>query len=83
MARFLQIAGLVIGLAALVLQICITIPASAGRSFVSSLVFYLSFFAILTNIGAVIVHASLLSPGCHAWFPAFAGRGCEPAWRLP
>lgn len=46
---------------------------AAGRSFVASLVFYLSFFTILTNIGAVLVHASLLSPGGHAWFPAFAG----------
>ncbi|MGX9572708.1 hypothetical protein [Mesorhizobium sp. f-mel] len=85
MSRFLQISGLVIGLAGLVLQICITIPASmaAGRSFVGSLVFYLSFFTILTNIGAVLVHASLLSPGGHAWFRPLPGRGCEPAWRLP
>ncbi|PAP97729.1 Pr6Pr family membrane protein [Mesorhizobium mediterraneum] len=75
MARLLQIAGLVIGLAGLVLQICITVPASmeAGRSFVGSLVFYFSFFTILTNIGAVLVHVSLLSPGGYAWFPAFAG----------
>ncbi|TIO10365.1 Pr6Pr family membrane protein [Mesorhizobium sp.] len=75
MSRFLQIAGLVIGLAALVLQICITVPASmeAGRSFVGSLVFYFSFFTILTNIGAVLVHVSLLSPSGYAWFPAFAG----------
>ncbi|AZN99463.1 hypothetical protein EJ066_21345 [Mesorhizobium sp. M9A.F.Ca.ET.002.03.1.2] len=75
MSRFLQIAGLVIGLAGLVLQICITVPASmeAGRSFVGSLVFYFSFFTILTNIGAVLVHVSLLSPSGYAWFPAFAG----------
>lgn len=32
-----------------------------------------SFFTILTNIGAVLVHVSLLSPGGYAWFPAFAG----------
>jgi hypothetical protein len=74
-SRFLQIAGLVLGLSALVLQICITVPASmeAGRSFVGSLVFYFSFFTILTNIGAVLVHVSLLSPGGYAWFPVFAG----------
>ncbi len=30
----------------------------AGRSFVGSLVFYFSFFTILTNIGAVLVHVS-------------------------
>jgi hypothetical protein len=76
MGRFLQIAGLVIGLAGLVLQFCITIPASmeAGRSFLGSIVFYFSFFTILTNIGAVLIHASLLSPSGYAWFPAFAGR---------
>ena len=75
MGRFLQIAGLVIGLAGLVLQACITIPASmeAGRSFLGSIVFLFSFFTILTNIGAVLVHTSLLSPSGYAWLPAFAG----------
>ncbi|CCV06569.1 conserved membrane hypothetical protein [Mesorhizobium metallidurans STM 2683] len=75
MGRFLQISGLVIGLAGLVLQICITIPASmeAGRSFLGSLVFYFSFFTILTNIGAVFVHTALLSSTGYARFPAFAG----------
>ena len=74
MGRFLQVSGLVIGLAGLVLQICITIPASmeAGRSFLGSLIFYFSFFTILTNIGAVLVHSSLLSSSGYAWFPAFA-----------
>ena len=76
MGRFLQIAGLVIGLIGLVLQFAITIPASmeAGRSLIGSIVFYLSFFTILTNIAAVLVHASLVSPAGYAWFPAFAGR---------
>lgn len=75
MGRFLQIAGLVIGLIALVLQAAITIPASmaAGRSLLSSIVFLFSFFTILTNIAAVMVHASLLSPTGYAWFPVFAG----------
>jgi hypothetical protein len=75
MGRFLQIAGLVTGLVGLVLQICITVPAAmeAGRGFLGSVVFYLSFFTILTNIGAVLVHASLSSPSGYAWFPAFAG----------
>ena len=75
MGRFLQIAGLVIGLAGLVLQFCITIPASmeAGRSLLGSIVFLFSFFTILTNIGAVLVHTSLLSPSGYAWLPAFAG----------
>ena len=75
MGRFLQIAGLVIGLVGLVLQFCITIPASmeAGRSFLASIVFLFSFFTILTNIGAILVHVSLLSPSGYAWLPAFAG----------
>ena len=45
----------------------------AGRSFLGSVVFLFSFFTILTNIGAVLVHVSLLSPSGYAWFPAFAG----------
>lgn len=75
MVRFLQLAGLVIGLAGLVLQFCITIPASmeAGRSLLGSIVFLFSFFTILTNIGAVLVHTSLLSPTGYAWLPVFAG----------
>ncbi|CAN7711341.1 Pr6Pr family membrane protein [Mesorhizobium sp. LjNodule214] len=75
MGRFLQIAGLVIGLVGLVLQFCITIPASmqAGRSLLGSVVFLFSFFTILTNIGAVLVHTSLLSSTGYAWLPAFAG----------
>ncbi|OHV66722.1 hypothetical protein LCM4577_28320 [Mesorhizobium sp. LCM 4577] len=76
MSRFLQIAGLVVGLVALVLQFAISMPASmaAGRSLPGSIVFYFSFFTILTNIAAVMVHASLLSPAGYAWFPAFAGQ---------
>ncbi|BCG88835.1 hypothetical protein MesoLj113c_49450 [Mesorhizobium sp. 113-3-9] len=75
MGRFLQVAGLAVGLAGLVLQFCITIPASmeAGRSLLGSIVFYFSFFTILTNIGAVLVYTSLLSSSGYAWLPAFAG----------
>ena len=75
MSRFLQIAGLVIGLAGLVLQFCISIPASmeAGRSLLGSIVFLFSFFTILTNNGAVLVYTSLLSSTGYAWLPAFAG----------
>jgi hypothetical protein len=75
MGRFLQITGLAIGLVGLILQFCITIPASmeAGRGFLGSIVFYFSFFTILTNIGAVLVYISLLSSSGYAWLPAFAG----------
>jgi hypothetical protein len=63
MARALAIAGLCIGLVALVLQFSITIPASilAGRSPLASLIFYFSFFTILTNIGAVLVYSAVLT----------------------
>ncbi|MDX8439669.1 Pr6Pr family membrane protein [Mesorhizobium australafricanum] len=76
MSRLLQMAGLVIGLIGVVLQFAITIPASmaAGRSLLGSIVFYFSFFTVLTNIAAVMVHAALVSPAGYAWFPAFAGQ---------
>jgi hypothetical protein len=69
MARILQLAGLAIGLAGLLLQFGITIPASmaAGRSFVGSLVFFFSFFTILTNIAVVLVHLAGLT-GRPGWF---------------
>lgn len=75
MSRALQILGLIVGVTGLVLQFCITIPASmeAGRSLFGSVVFYFSFFTILTNIAAVLVHLSLLSATGYAWLPAFAG----------
>lgn len=75
MGRFLQVAGLTIGLAGLVLQFCISIPASmeAGRSLLGSIIFVFSFFTILTNIGTVLVYTSLLSSNGYAWLPAFAG----------
>ncbi|OJU50510.1 MAG: hypothetical protein BGO03_19235 [Mesorhizobium sp. 61-13] len=81
MGRTLQILGLIAGVISLVLQFCITIPASmeAGRSLFGSVTFYFSFFTILTNIGAVLVHLSLLSATGYAWLPAFAGprvRAC-------
>jgi len=69
MARALAIAGLAVGLFALILQFAITIPAaiSAGRSVPGALVFYFSFFTILTNMAAVGVHAASLF-GKPAWF---------------
>jgi hypothetical protein len=67
--RALAAAGLCVGLAALVLQFAITMQAAmlAGRSFVGSIVFYFSFFTILTNIGAVLVHSATLT-GRPGWF---------------
>lgn len=69
MARAVAIAGLCIGLAALVLQFAITFQASlsAGRSLAGSIVFYFSFFTILTNIGAVLAYSAFLT-GRPGWF---------------
>ena len=84
MGRFLQVVGLAIGLAGLVLQSCITIPASmeAGAACSARSSFYFSFFTILTNIGAVLVHVSLLSSSCYAWLPAFASNTKRCCQRL-
>ncbi|PSJ65617.1 Pr6Pr family membrane protein [Kumtagia ephedrae] len=62
MARLLQLAGLIVGAGGLALQAAITIPASieAGRGPIAPIVFFLSFFTILTNFGAVFVHAASL-----------------------
>lgn len=62
-ARALRTAGLVVGLVALGLQFALTIPASmeAGRSLAGSIVFYFSFFTILTNIGVVLTYLADLS----------------------
>lgn len=71
MGRILQLAGLTIGLAGLLLQFYVTMPAAiaAGRSLPGALVFFFSFFTILTNVAAVLVHAAMLS-GRPAWFAA-------------
>jgi hypothetical protein len=77
MTRALQFAGLAIGVAALILQFVITVPASiaAGRGLAGSVVFYLSFFTILTNIGAVLVHIAWLG-GRPAFFRRPSVRAC-------
>jgi hypothetical protein len=64
--RFIQAAALLAGIAGLALQISISIPArlAAGHSLAGALVWFFSYFTILTNLGAVAVHgASLLHPG--------------------
>jgi hypothetical protein len=62
MARLVAMAGLVIGLAALALQFAISVPAAmaVGKNLGQSIVFYVSFFTILTNSAAVLVYASAL-----------------------
>ncbi|MEC9244459.1 MAG: Pr6Pr family membrane protein [Pseudomonadota bacterium] len=62
MAKILNVAGLVVGLSALVVQFALSIPASmeAGRSLAGSVVHYFSYFTILTNILVVLVHLAVL-----------------------
>jgi len=57
--------GLVIGVAALILQISITVPlrmSLRGDTVIGAVVFYFSFFTILTNLTLVFVYASELWP---------------------
>jgi hypothetical protein len=56
--------GLLVGLAALVLQISITIPArlATGDNLLGTLIFFFTFFTILTNIMLVLIYASELWP---------------------
>jgi len=71
MGRLLQIAGLAVGLFALGLQFCITVPASmtVGRGLFGSIVFYFSFFTILTNGLVVLVYLSeLTTMGWLSWW---------------
>lgn len=63
-ARVIAGGGLLFGVIGLLLQFSLTIPASmaAGRSFWLSVLFYFSFFTILSNIAAVISHMGQLLP---------------------
>ena len=58
--RLLQWVGFLAGLGGLILQFVLTIPASmeAGRSLASSIVFFFSFFTVLTNILVMLTHAA-------------------------
>ena len=70
--------GLVIGLAGLLLQISVTLPWRMGNgdTLVGSLIFYFSFFTILSNIALVLVYASELWPRQWLnWFRRPATRG--------
>ncbi len=75
--KLLPIAGFVVGVVALTLQLAVTVPArmAAGFGPVEAVIFYFSFFTILTNIGAVLVYAATLSPGHVAPFAAPLARG--------
>ena len=63
--KWLALAGLIIGTATLVAQFALTMSLSmaAGRSFWASLVFFFSFFTILSNILAVFCCAASFFAG--------------------
>ena len=65
-------AGFAIGLVALVLQMSLTVPASmeTGRSLVASIVYFFSFFTILTNILMVLIYLGALVRG-RRWLAFF------------
>ena len=63
--------GLVLGAAALILQFTITMALrlNAGDSIVGAVLFYLSFFTIITNLALVLIYAAELRPGWPlGWF---------------
>ena len=70
--------GLLLGAGALLLQFSLTIPARLAQDdpLVSALVFFFSFFTILSNLALVLVYASELWPR-HAlsWFRRPLTRG--------
>jgi hypothetical protein len=79
--RLLAITGFAIGAFALILQFSLTIPArmQAGHGLAEALLFYFSFFTILTNIGTVLVYAARLSPGRFAFFATPLARATMAA----
>ncbi len=64
--------GLLLGLGLLVVQFALTIPASmaAGRSLPASIVYYFSFFTILTNILLVLIYLGAAIKG-QRWLSPF------------
>lgn len=75
-------AGLVLGTAALLLQLFITVSLRLGNGdgIFGALVFYFSFFTILTNLALVLIYASELWPrSAMSWFRAPVTRGMMAA----
>lgn len=70
--------GLVVGAAALILQFALTIPArlETGDNIFGAVVFYLTFFTILTNLVLVLIYVAELWPqeGL-SWFRTPVTRG--------
>ena len=64
MKRAVAIAGLVLGLAALILQFSLSIPARLGQGhdLLDALVWFFTYFTILTNLMLVLIYLSELVP---------------------
>lgn len=80
--RIFTVASFVIGLAALVLQFLLTVPLRLGNgdSLVGAVVYYFSFFTILTNIALVLIYLSeLLGADSLGWFRSPVTRGMMAA----
>jgi hypothetical protein len=78
LSRGATIAGLLIGVAALVLQFALTIPARLGTGdmIFGAVIFYFTFFTILTNLALVLIYASELWPQSSlSWFRRPVTRG--------
>lgn len=74
--------GLIVGLAALILQFSLSIPLRLGNgdNIFGALVFFFTFFTILSNIMLVLVYASDLWPReAMAWFRSPVTRGMTTA----
>ena len=79
-ARIVRLLGLLLGLGALVLQFSLSIPEAMakGRSLPDALIFFFSFFTILTNLLVVTCYAALLF-GRGRWAQFFAGARTQSA----
>jgi hypothetical protein len=74
--------GLVLGAAALILQFTITLSTrlAHGDGIAGAILFYLSFFTIITNLGLVLVYASELWPDWPlGWFREHVTQGMMAA----
>lgn len=80
MGRAVAILGLLVGIAGLGIQFSVTIPAAlaAGWSFGGALVFYFTFFTILTNMLVVAVYAARLA-GRTTGFAGWLAGACVAA----
>jgi hypothetical protein len=73
LSRVAALAGFIIGLAALVLQFSLTVPLriASGDSLAGAVIFYFTFFTILTNLALVLVYLSdLVRAAWLGWFRA-------------